>query len=133
MTTDRPYRTRRNLEQVIVDFRKNTGSQFESEVIVALCRALLKEIKGETKTRPLIKMLGKGYIDAVKIIPLLTELISELEPARVFCRRWPGVKSFDSDDRFCLLRLDTKARSCRFRSSDQAQPPRSRCERFPAR
>lgn len=78
MTTDRPYRTRRNLEQVIVDFRKNTGSQFECEVIVALCRALLKEIKGETKTRPLIKMLGKGYVDAEKIIPLLSELITEL-------------------------------------------------------
>lgn len=79
MTTDRPYRTRRNLEEVIVDFRRNTGSQFESEVIVALCRALLKEIKGETKTRPLTKMLGKNYIEPEKIIPLLSELISELD------------------------------------------------------
>jgi response regulator RpfG family c-di-GMP phosphodiesterase len=78
MTTDRPYRTRRNLEEVIVDFRCNTGTQFESEVIVALCRALLKEIKGETRLRPLMKMLGKNYIEAEKIIPLLSELISEL-------------------------------------------------------
>lgn len=79
MTTDRPYRTRRNLEQVIVDFRKNTGTQFEGEVIVALCRALLYEIKGETKTRPLMKMLGKDYIEAERIIPLLSELIAELD------------------------------------------------------
>jgi len=79
MTTDRPYRTRRNLEQVIVDFRKNTGTQFEAEVIIAFCRALLKEIKGEARTRPLMKMLGKNYIDAEKIIPLLSELISELD------------------------------------------------------
>lgn len=79
MTTDRPYRTRRNLEQVIVDFRCNTGSQFESEVVVALCRALLKEIKGETSPRALMKMLGKNYIEAEKIIPLLGELIAELE------------------------------------------------------
>ena len=82
MTTDRPYRTRRNLEEVIVDFRCNTGTQFESEVIVALCRALLKEIKGETKLRPLMKMLGKNYIDAERIIPLLSELISELSPQK---------------------------------------------------
>jgi response regulator RpfG family c-di-GMP phosphodiesterase len=82
MTTDRPYRTRRNLEQVIVDFRANTGSQFEPEVIVALCRALLKELKGETKPRPLIKMLGRRYIDAEKIIPLLSELIAELDPQK---------------------------------------------------
>jgi len=82
MTTDRPYRTRRNLEQVIVDFRRNTGTQFEAEVIVALCRALLKEIKGETKTRPLIRMLGKNYIEPEKIIPLLSELISELDPQK---------------------------------------------------
>jgi hypothetical protein len=82
MTTDRPYRTRRNLEQVIVDFRKNTGTQFDGEVIVALCRALLYEIKGETKTRPLMKMLGKDYIEAEKIIPLLSELIGELDPQK---------------------------------------------------
>jgi hypothetical protein len=79
MTTDRPYRTRRNMEQVIVDFRSNTGSQFESEVIIALCRALLKEIKGETKVRPLMKILGRNYIEAEKIIPLLSELISDLD------------------------------------------------------
>lgn len=79
MTTDRPYRTRRSLEQVIVDFRSNTGSQFEPEVIMALCRALLKEIKGETKVRPLMKILGRKYIDAERIIPLLSELIAELD------------------------------------------------------
>jgi len=82
MTTDRPYRTRRNLEQVIVDFRKNTGTQFDGEVIIALCRALLYEIKGETKTRPLMKMLGKDYIEPEKIIPLLNELIAELQPRK---------------------------------------------------
>src|SRR6202171_1094309 len=82
MTTDRPYRTRRSIEEVIVDFRLNTGSQFESAVVVALCRALLKKIKGETKTRPLMKMLGKNYIEPEKIIPLLSELISELDPQK---------------------------------------------------
>src|SRR5882672_5051191 len=80
MTTDRPYRTRRSLEEVIIDFRQNTGTQFEPEVIVALCRALLREMKGESKERRIMKMLGKNYLEPEKLIPLLSELISELDP-----------------------------------------------------
>jgi HD-GYP domain-containing protein (c-di-GMP phosphodiesterase class II) len=82
MTTDRPYRTRRSLEEVIIDFRSNTGTQFEPEVIVALCRALLKEMKGESKERRIMKLLGKNYLEPEKLIPLLSELISELDPQR---------------------------------------------------
>jgi hypothetical protein len=78
MTTDRPYKRRRSLEDVIIDFRANTGKQFDVEVVVAFCRALLKEVNGETKERRVLKMLGKNYVDPEKIIPLLTELISEL-------------------------------------------------------
>jgi response regulator RpfG family c-di-GMP phosphodiesterase len=78
MTTDRPYKRRRSLEDVIIDFRANTGKQFDVEVVVAFCRALLKEVNGETKDRRVLKMLGKNYVDPEKIIPLLTELISEL-------------------------------------------------------
>ncbi|MCU1265188.1 MAG: hypothetical protein JWM21_1506 [Acidobacteria bacterium] len=79
MTTDRPYKTRRSLEDVIVDFRFNTGKQFDCEVVIAFCRALLKEINGESKERRILKMLGKNYVEAEKIIPLLSELISELD------------------------------------------------------
>ena len=79
MTTDRPYKRRRSFEDVIEDFRRNTGKQFEVEVVVAFCRALLKEINGQTKERRILKMLGKNYIEAEQIIPLLTELINELD------------------------------------------------------
>jgi response regulator RpfG family c-di-GMP phosphodiesterase len=82
MTTDRPYKRRRSFEDVIEDFRRNTGKQFEVEVVVAFCRALLKEINGQTKERRILKMLGKNYIEAEEIIPLLTELISELDPQK---------------------------------------------------
>ena len=80
MTTDRPYRKRRTLEEVVVDLRANTGKQFAPEVVCALCRALLKEVKGETSERRFTKMLGKGYIDPERVAPLIAELISELEP-----------------------------------------------------
>jgi HD-GYP domain-containing protein (c-di-GMP phosphodiesterase class II) len=80
MTTDRPYKTRRVFADVIQDFRRNTGKQFDSQVVLALCRALLKEINGETKERRMVKMLGKNYLDSERDIPLITQLIAELDP-----------------------------------------------------
>jgi hypothetical protein len=79
MTTDRPYKRRRSFEDVIEDFRRNTGKQFAPEVVIPFCRALLKEVTGETKERRIIKMLGRDYIDKERAVPLLKELIDELE------------------------------------------------------
>jgi hypothetical protein len=80
MTTDRPYKTRRTFDEVIHDLRRNTGPQFDPIVVVAFCRALMKELNGETKERRFAKMLGKNYLDATKDIPLLTQLLAELDP-----------------------------------------------------
>jgi hypothetical protein len=80
MTTDRPYKTRRSFDEVIRDFRRNTGTQFDPVVVAAFCRALLKELNGETKERKFLKMLGKNYLHAEKDAPLLRELLSELDP-----------------------------------------------------
>ena len=81
MTTDRPYKTRRTFAEVIIDFRNNTGTQFDPIVVSAFCRALLKELTGETKERRFLKMLGKNYLDAERDKPLLVELLSELDPS----------------------------------------------------
>jgi len=80
MTTDRPYKTRRTFDEVIVDLRHNTGTQFDAIVVSAFCRALLKELNGETKERKFLKMLGKNYLDAQRDAPLLIQLLSELDP-----------------------------------------------------
>ncbi len=80
MTTDRPYKTRRSFDEVIHDLRRNTGKQFDVLVVSAFCRALLKELNGETKERRFLKMLGKNYLDAEKDAPLLRELLNELDP-----------------------------------------------------
>ena len=80
MTTDRPYKTRRSFEDVIEDFRLNTGKQFDCLVVLALCRSLLKELSGQTSERRIMKILGKNYLDSDRIIPLLKELITELDP-----------------------------------------------------
>jgi hypothetical protein len=79
MTTDRPYKRRRTFEDVIEDFRRSTGKQFAIEVVIPFCHAILKEIEGQTKDRRIMKMLGRDYIDAERAVPLLKELIDELE------------------------------------------------------
>jgi HD-GYP domain-containing protein (c-di-GMP phosphodiesterase class II) len=83
MTTDRPYKKRRRLEEVVEDFRKNTGKQFDPEVVVSFCRAMLREVSGESKSRWIIKMLGKDYIERERIEPLLQTLIEELEAGAI--------------------------------------------------
>jgi hypothetical protein len=79
MTTDRPYKRRRAFHEVVADFRRNTGTQFDPEVVVALCRAMLKEARGETRPRHIMRLLGKDYLEGEMAAPLLIELISELE------------------------------------------------------
>jgi HD-GYP domain-containing protein (c-di-GMP phosphodiesterase class II) len=79
MTTDRPYKKRRAMEDVVEDFRRNTGKQFAPEVVASFCRALLKEVNGETTNRRIIRLLGKDYIERERIAPLLQALIEDLE------------------------------------------------------
>jgi hypothetical protein len=63
---------------VVEDFRRNAGKQFAPEVVVALCRALLKEARGQTRPRHIIRLLGKGYVEDGSL-PQLESLIAELE------------------------------------------------------
>jgi hypothetical protein len=79
MTTDRPYRKRRSMEDVIADFRMTTGKQFDPLVVSAFCKALLKEVTGVTRERRFSKLLGKDYLNAAQAAPLLAEFISELD------------------------------------------------------
>ena len=79
MTTDRPYRKKLALADVLEDFRVNTGTQFAPEVVCAFCRAFLKEIEGTSKEQRLIKLLGKNYENVASVSPLLSQLISDLD------------------------------------------------------
>lgn len=79
MTTDRPYRRRRSFEDVVRDLRQNSGTQFDGKVVAAFARAILKEVNGEAKKRPITKMLGKPYLEGENVAALLIDLIAELE------------------------------------------------------
>jgi HD-GYP domain-containing protein (c-di-GMP phosphodiesterase class II) len=78
MTTDRPYKRRRPAEEVIEDMRRNAGTQFEPEIVTAFCRAILKEVTGETKEKRILKLLGKGYVEAEKVIPILKNALNNM-------------------------------------------------------
>jgi hypothetical protein len=82
MTTDRPYKRRRSFEDVVVDLRENSGKQFDGKVVAAFARAILKEVKGETRERRITKMLGKPYLEGEHVETLLTELITDLEASQ---------------------------------------------------
>jgi len=83
MTTDRPYKKRRALEEVVDDFRRNSGKQFAPEVVIPFCRALFKELNGETANRRIVKLLGKDYVEQERIAPLLQALIEDLESGAI--------------------------------------------------
>jgi HD-GYP domain-containing protein (c-di-GMP phosphodiesterase class II) len=76
MTTDRPYKRRRSSDEVIEDLWRNSGKQFAPELVTAFCRAMLKELTGERKEKRFRKMLGKDYLDAEKMIPLLKDALN---------------------------------------------------------
>ena len=82
MTTDRPYRRRRSFEDVVRDLRQSSGTQFDGKVVAAFARAILKEVNGVSKRRPITKLLGKNYLEGEHVATLLSDLISDLEGTR---------------------------------------------------
>lgn len=78
MTTDRPYRKKLPLKDVLEDFRANTGSQFDPAVVCAFCRAFLKEIEG-TKEKRLLNLLKRNYENVEAVTPLLNELLLDFD------------------------------------------------------
>jgi len=76
MTTDRPYKRRRIANEVIEDLQRNAGKQFAPELVTAFCRGMLKELTGEAKERRFRKLLGREYMEAEGIIPLLKNALN---------------------------------------------------------
>jgi HD-GYP domain-containing protein (c-di-GMP phosphodiesterase class II) len=81
MTTDRPYRKKLPLADVLQDFRANTGTQFDPQVVCAFCRAFLSEIEG-TKERRLLNLLNRNYDNVESVTPLLNQLLAEFDGVR---------------------------------------------------
>lgn len=76
MTTDRPYKRRRPANEVIEDLQRNAGKQFAPELVTAFARGMLKELTGETKEKRFRKLLGREYMEAEGIVPLLKNALN---------------------------------------------------------
>lgn len=80
MTTDRPYKTRRPAKEVVEDLQRNCGKQFAPELVTALLGGMLKELQGETKNKRFRRLLGRDYMEAEGIIPILRTALNEMRP-----------------------------------------------------
>ena len=80
MTTDRPYKARRPAAEVIDDLRRNAGVQFAPELVTAFLKGMLKELHGESKDKSFRKLLGREYMEAEGIAPMVKTALNELAP-----------------------------------------------------
>jgi HD-GYP domain-containing protein (c-di-GMP phosphodiesterase class II) len=80
MTTDRPYKRRRPANEVIEDLQRSAGKQFAPELVTAFCRGMLKELTGETKEKRFRKLLGREYMEAEGIVPMLKTALNGMNP-----------------------------------------------------
>lgn len=80
MTTDRPYKARRPAADVVDDLRRNAGKQFAPELVTAFLRGMLKELTGNNKEKRFRKLLGREYMEAEGIVPILRTALNEMTP-----------------------------------------------------
>ncbi len=80
MTTDRPYKRRRPAAEVFDDLQRNSGKQFAPEIVNAFFRGMLKELTGECKDKRFRKLLGREYMEAEGLIPMLKTALNGMSP-----------------------------------------------------
>lgn len=80
MTTDRPYKRRRPANEVVEDLQRNSGKQFAPELVTAFFRGMLKELTGENKEKRFRRLLGRDYMEAEGIIPMLKNALNGIAP-----------------------------------------------------
>jgi len=80
MTTDRPYKARRPAADVVQDLHRSAGKQFAPELVTAFLKGVLKELTGEEKDRRFRRLLGREYMEADGLMPLVRGTLNELTP-----------------------------------------------------
>ena len=78
MTTDRPYKRRRPMNEVIEDLQRNSGLQFAPEITSALLRGIFRETTGEAKDKRFRRLLGREYMETENLSPLLATALDNI-------------------------------------------------------
>ncbi len=76
MTTDRPYKRRRPANEIVEDLQRNSGKQFAPELVTAFFKGMLKELTGETKDKRFRRLLGRDYMEAECLVPMLKDALN---------------------------------------------------------
>ncbi len=80
MTTDRPYKRRRPANEIIEDLQRNSGKQFAPELVTAFFKGMLKELTSETKDKRFRRLLGRDYMEAECLVPMLKDALNGISP-----------------------------------------------------
>src|SRR5687768_3415406 len=80
MTTDRPYKRRRPAREVFDDLQRNSGKQFAPEIVNAFFRGMLKELTGESSEKRFRRLLGREYMEAEGLAPMLRNTLNGIAP-----------------------------------------------------
>ncbi len=80
MTTDRPYKRRRPINEIIEDLQRNAGKQFAPELVTAFCSGLLREVTGENKQRRFRRLLGREYMEVEGLETMLRNALNDVSP-----------------------------------------------------
>ncbi|HTK38941.1 MAG TPA: HD-GYP domain-containing protein [Pyrinomonadaceae bacterium] len=83
MTTDRPYKRRRPANEVVDDLKRNSGKQFAPEIVSAFFRGMLNELNGESKDKRFRRLLGREYMEAEGLAPMLRGALNEISGSAV--------------------------------------------------
>jgi len=83
MTTDRPYRRRRPAYEVVEDLRRNSGKQFAPELVTAFLKGMFREVTGEATDKRFRRLLGREYMEADEIVPVLKSALNGSAPKPV--------------------------------------------------
>jgi len=80
MTTDRPYKRRRAVNEVFDDVQRNSGQQFAPEIVHAFFRGMYNELTGETREKRFRRLLGREFMETEGIVPMLQRSMNGIAP-----------------------------------------------------
>lgn len=81
MTTDRPYKRRRQAFEVVEDLKRNSGNQFAPEIVAAFCGGMLNELTGKDKRKRFRRLLGREYMETEGLVPILKQALNGMNAA----------------------------------------------------
>ena len=80
MTTDRPYKARRPMREVVDDLKGNAGKQFAPELVTSFLSGLHKELTGEDKSKRFRRLLGREYMETDGLADKVRATLNEMAP-----------------------------------------------------